>query len=158
MNGATNVRTNEIRSRERRGENGSAIVEVLLLTPVLLMFLLFAVYVGRMAVMDHQVRRAAHDAARAASMELNAGDADQAARDVLLDALGAAQLNRCDAPDIVTRSVVGFEDDGNDTGIVSVQLNCHVSLDGLSGWFPDKTINAFGYEPIDDYRSRAEQP
>jgi hypothetical protein len=144
--------------RRKSTEDGSTMVEVLMLTPLLLMFFLFAIWVGRMAVMDHTVRRAAHDAARAASMELNAAEADTAAREVLLDALGQSQLDRCDEPDIVTRSVVGFEDGGNDTGIVSVQLNCRVSLDGLSGWFPEKDVSAFGYEPIDDYRSRAEQP
>jgi Flp pilus assembly protein TadG len=144
--------------QKARQETGSGTVEVLLMTPVLLLFLLFAVYVGRMAVMDHTVRRAAHDAARAATLELDADAATVAAQQVLRDSLGADQLSRCDEPDIVTKSVVGFDDGGNDTGIVTVQLICRVSLDGLNGWFPDKEVNAFGYQPIDDYRSRAQQP
>ena len=65
----------------RRGETGSAAVELTLLTPLFVLFLLLVVAAGRMATARADVDGAARDAARAASDARDAASADRASRE-----------------------------------------------------------------------------
>src|SRR5690606_33827341 len=74
----------------RRDERGSAAIELTLLTPVLLVILLFVVGLGRMAHARQQVEAAAADSARAASLERNTALSRSAAHRAAKASLGDA--------------------------------------------------------------------
>jgi Flp pilus assembly protein TadG len=59
----------------RSGDRGSATVELVLITPVLVVFLLFVVAAGRFAMARNRVDEAARDAAREASTWATPGTA-----------------------------------------------------------------------------------
>ena len=63
-----------------RDEQGTAPTELALLTPVLMLFVLFVVFVGRLATAQLDVTAAARDAARAASLRAQPADATADAR------------------------------------------------------------------------------
>jgi len=129
----------------RRGDRGSMAVEVVLLTPVLLMFTLLVVAGGRYVSVRGDIEAAARDAARAASYERSVSAAQTAAQ----DAARASLDNGTDC--LVPPPVV---DTGSEPMIVTVSLDCSVSYDGLgliglSGTLP---VNAESKAPLDTYR------
>ena len=67
------------RRRFRRRDDGSMAVEVVLMAPVLVMFMLFVVALGRMVWVKGELESATRDAVRAASLERSFGDAQAAA-------------------------------------------------------------------------------
>ena len=64
-----------------RGQAGSTVVEITMFVPVILLFLLLVVGMGRLASTRADVDGAARDAARAASFQRDAANALQAAQD-----------------------------------------------------------------------------
>jgi Flp pilus assembly protein TadG len=141
----------------KKRERGSITIEVILLTPVVVSFMMFAVYLGRVSKLGLNLRQAVHQAARAATFPLEEDDAREAARLVLMDALGPEQFALCSSPAIDT-SMVGLKGDANDTGVVTVSLTCRVNESSLGPFTFGKTVTARAGEPIDDYRSRKVQP
>jgi Flp pilus assembly protein TadG len=141
----------------KKREKGGITIEVILLTPVVVAFMMFAVYLGRVSKLGLNLRQAVHQAARAATYPLEAEDAREAARLVLIDSLGPAQFARCSSP-IIDTSMVGLQGDANDTGVVTVALTCKVNESSLGPFAFGKTVTARAGEPIDDYRSRKYQP
>lgn len=76
-----------------RRERGSASLELVLMTPPLVLLLLFVVFVGRLAEARADVDRAARDAARAASLARDPASAETAgvaAADATLDSGGVS--------------------------------------------------------------------
>lgn len=133
-------RERRIRDRER----GSMAVEVVLLTPILLLFTLLVVAGGRYVSVRADIEAAARDAARAASFARSNGDAQTAANTVATAALGG------DSDCQVARIGGNFEAGG----IVNVTLNCQVSNDGLGllGLTGSLAMSATGSAPLDTYR------
>ena len=76
-------------ARGTRGERGSMAVEVVILTPVLLAFVLLIVACSRYVAVKGEVEATARDAVRAASLERDAGAAQAAAYDVVSSSLDA---------------------------------------------------------------------
>jgi Flp pilus assembly protein TadG len=98
---------------------------MVLLTPLLVLLLLFVVHVGRAGDGMTAVRHAADQGARAASMVSSGRMADVARRAVEKD-LARADHSCADPSVSVRTSVVG------ETTWVTVQVVCSTSFDGLS--------------------------
>ena len=132
----------------RRDEDGSASVEMVLLTPALLVLLLLVVAGGRLAGTRGQVDAAARDAARAGTIARSPGDARR-------DALEAART-RLDAGSVGCRGLnvavntAGFRAGGHVTATVS----CIVDLGDLTvlGIPGTRTVTASAVEPVDTFR------
>ncbi len=108
-----------------RRDRGSAAVEMVLLTPLLVLLLLFVVHVGRAGDGMTAVRHAADQGARAASMVSSSRMVDVARRAVEKDLARADRL--CADPSVSVRtSVVG------ESTWVTVGVVCSTSFDGLS--------------------------
>ncbi|WP_049575450.1 TadE/TadG family type IV pilus assembly protein [Streptomyces sp. SBT349] len=130
-------------------DTGSATVELVLLTPLLILLVLLAVGFGRLTDARIRVEDAAHHAARAASLTHTGKQAERAAQDAAaaaLDASGAGcashtvELNH-------QRLVPG--------SAVTATVSCHSDLRDLLGTgLPGAlTLSAGSTSPIDTYRS-----
>jgi hypothetical protein len=117
-------------------------VEVVLITPVLVIFMLMVVAFGRLVWVRGQVEAASRDAARAASLERTLGDATNAAEAVVdAQVRGRAQCGAPDFPDT----------DFEAGGVVNVRLTCEVSYSelGLLGLGGGTTVTAESAAPLD---------
>lgn len=132
-----------------RSEAGSAAVELAVLTPVVVLLLLFLVAVGRLGQANQELGSAAADAARAASIATSPLGATDAATSAAAADLAAAGLE-CAA----LQTTVGTGD-FQPGGVVRVELRCSASLRGLSllGVPGRTTISASAVAPVDKYRS-----
>jgi Flp pilus assembly protein TadG len=128
----------------RRDSAGSMAVEMVLLTPVLLMFTLLVVAGGRYVGVRGDIEAAARDAARAASLERDLGAATAAAADAATVSLDRS--TRCGTPRIGGDFTAG--------GLVTVRLDCSVPYDGLGliGLGGSVGVSASGSAPLDTYR------
>lgn len=86
-----------LKSRTRR-ETGSAAVELVLVTPLLVVLALIAAAFGRVADTRIRVEDAAHHAARAASLTHTTREADRAAREAAAQALDLDALREGTGP------------------------------------------------------------
>ena len=129
-----------------RGEEGSATTELVILTPLLILLLLFVVALGRLAGARGDVDGAAAQAARAASI----------ARDPTAAATQAAQMAL--ASQHVTCAHLGVAVDTTaftPGGNVAVTVSCSVDLSTLTGLHlpAHETVTDRFVEPLDRYRS-----
>lgn len=137
-----------LRLHRHRDEAGYTAVELLVMTPVLVGFIVVAVAAGRFVDADSQVDDAAYAAARAASLEqdVEAGHAagTEAARSSLADR-GKACTN-------LTVSFAGT--DFRASGHVKVEITCHANLSDVVGFgIPGaKYFTATAVVPIEQYR------
>ena len=120
-------------------------VEVVILTPVLLMFIYLIVAGGRYVAVQGEVEATARDAARAASFERSFGAAQAVAADVMNSSLD---------PDV---SCQGLSFGGTNFvagGQVTVTLDCRVSYDGLGliGLPGSVSVDGTSTAPLDQYR------
>jgi Flp pilus assembly protein TadG len=134
--------------RRRAHERGSASVELVLLTPVLILFLLLFLGFGRISHAKQLVDDAAAQAARAATLNyLDPGQAQAAATQTAAQALAAGGLS-CNSDQVSVET--GSDRPG---GSITVQLACHADLSqavaaGLPGAV---TLTATATSPIDVY-------
>ena len=136
------------RARPPRRERGSATTELVLLTPLLILFVLFIVALGRLAHAHALVGDAAAQAARAATLHyLTPGQATQAAQRTAADALASAG--------VACASHSTSVDTGNDHpgGSITVTLQCRVDLSTvIAAGFPgSETLTASFNSPVDTY-------
>jgi Flp pilus assembly protein TadG len=130
-------------------QDGSAATEIVLLTPVLIVVLLFVVALGRIGSSREEVQAAARDAARdganARSVAAAIGSSELAARATLHEGGVACQTLS------ITLDTAEFHAGGRVTAIVS----CTVALRDLVGFgIPaSRTISARFTQPIDEYRA-----
>lgn len=133
-----------------RREDGSAIAEVTIVTPLLVMLLVVVGIVIHRGV-DARIRvdNAAHQAARAASLERHPRAATAAARATTLNALAAAGLV-CRHHEI-SASTSGPESGGT----VSVTVSCDVDIGEalIPGLTATQRVSATAQEPVDQWRS-----
>jgi Flp pilus assembly protein TadG len=130
------------------GERGSVTTELVIVTPLLLLLLLFVVALGRMAGSRIDINGAASEAARAASIARTPLAAQDAARQIATAAL-ADQHVTCASLDVST-DTTAFQPGGT----VTVTVRCEVKLGDLTGLrLPSaKTLTATASAPIDRYR------
>ncbi len=133
----------------RRGDRGSITLELVLLTPFLVLFFLFLALVGRLVNVQSQLDGAARDGARAASVARDQGDAEEFAIQAVKDSLG--DDNFCVGDAAQTEVDLG---DWQPGGHVTVTVTCQTDLVGLElvpfGGDPEKKGTASA--PIDTYR------
>lgn len=142
------------RARSGRGERGAVSVELMILGPVLLLFVLAVFFASRYALAQQAVQAAAAEAARAASIARSAGDASGAAAGAASASL-TNQGVRC-AAQSVTVDTSAFATSPGTPGLVTVTVSCQVDMTDLA--FPgipgNRTLEATMASPIDTYRSR----
>lgn len=131
-------------------DRGSVAAEVTLVTPFLIMLLVFiAVVIHRGVDARLRVDDAAHQAARAASIQRTRLAASNAAQSTAANALAAAGVV-CQSltVDTVTAGLVPG-------GTVTVTVSCSVDLSDavLLGVALPKRVSATAREPVDTYRS-----
>lgn len=133
----------------RRDDRGTAAVELVLLTPLLLIALGFVVVAGRLGTVKAEISGAARDAARAASLQTDLVTAADAALET-----AAASL---DDRTVTCANLVVELGEGTDFvagGSVTVVVSCDVHLadvamPGLPG---TRTVSGESVEVIDLYR------
>lgn len=134
--------------RGRDGESGSAAVELTLVTPLLVLFLLLVVAAGRVGEARNDVYGAASQAARAASLARAPGAA-------VADARAAAAASLGDGGP-TCRSLSVDVDAGalRPGGRVAVTVACAVPLSDLVGLgLPGtRVVSASASEVVDTYR------
>jgi Flp pilus assembly protein TadG len=145
------------RARRRRdgrtSDEGSTVVEVVILAPALALFLGLIVAGGRLAVAHQAVEAAAAQAARAASIARTQDQALTAAQQAATSALGSQGLN-CLAS-AVSIDVAGFATPAGTPASVGATVTCQVpladTLPGLPGSFG---VTATVRSALDTYRER----
>lgn len=130
-------------------EDGSAAVELVLVTPVLLVLMMFALMAGRFALARTQVTEAARDAAREASTWPTAGPATTAGVQRGLASLNVGKVS-CQMPEVVidtSRLRPGGE--------VVADATCTVALDDVLGLRVggSRTFHARAVAAVDTFRS-----
>ena len=131
-------------------DHGSMAAEITLIAPVLIMLLVFVAVVIHRGV-DARLRLddAAHQAARAASMQRSAPTAVTAARSTARSALSTAG--------VVCRTVAVSTDTAGlvPGGIVTVTVSCPVDFGDavILGVAGQRVLSATASEPVDTWRS-----
>jgi Flp pilus assembly protein TadG len=121
----------------QRGRNdaGSATVELVLAAPVLVVFLLFMVFAGRVVVAMGEVDAAARDAARAASLSRSAPAAQLAAERAAAADLFGNRMIACERL-AVEVDTTGFQPRqtaaGATAGVVAVNIQCQMRTSDLT--------------------------
>lgn len=129
-------------------ERGSVAVEMTLLTPLLLVMLLFVVYCGRVTGARLRIDDAAHQAARAAAAARTIPGAERDATSTARAALAAAGV-ACQALQVAV-DVAGLRPGS----AVTATLTCTVGLSDLSllSVGGSTTLSATSSAPVDIYR------
>jgi Flp pilus assembly protein TadG len=130
------------------GESGMAVTELLLVTPLLVVLLLFVAFGGRLLQARGDVDSAARDAARAATLTRSPAEAQAAAHRAATTALGGGTAP-C-APLTVDVDTDGFRPGGQ----VTVTVVCHLHLADLAllGIPGTSTLIGRATSVIDTYR------
>lgn len=130
-------------------QGGSAAVEAVLATPLLVALLAFAVLCGRLGSATNEVRASASDAARAAAVAASPGAAATVARETATAVLDGRHLSCAAVAVAVDTSNWG------PGGSVTVDITCTIDLGDLTGLgMPGtKTVHAQAVEVVDAYRS-----
>jgi Flp pilus assembly protein TadG len=137
------------RPAARWGDDGSATVEAVVLTPLLVLVVLVAVALGRAVDARIQVNDAAHHAARAASLTYTAEEAQDAAEEAAAAALEAAGAS-CAAHSVSLRHA-----DLVPGSTVTATVSCRARFGDLLGAaLPGSiTLDATTTSPVDNHRS-----
>lgn len=136
-------------TRRRRGEQGTAAIELVLVAPVLIVVMLFVVGLGRMAHARQQIDAVASDSARAASLERNTSNSAHAAQ-------VAAEASLGDAGVSCTNLDVNVDlDSYQPGGQVRVVVSCVAKLGdvALAGFPGTRTFTAEAVVPIETHRA-----
>jgi len=134
--------------RRLRGERGDAAVELVVLTPLVVVMLLFVVFTGRLVAARGDVAAAARDAARAATLARTAPAASASALAAAQATLGGG-LAPCQSTDIAV-ALGGFTPGGT----VTASVACEVDLAdlGLIGVPGTSRVTGDASAVIDAYR------
>ncbi len=129
-------------------EAGSAIAELVIVAPVLMIMGLLMVLFGRYQGAQSSVYAAARAGVEAAVVQSSQGQATQAASGAVSSSLASSGVF-CPSPAIGV-DVSGFAPGGS----VSVSVTCNVPLRdlGLPGFPASKTITGSASAPVDPYK------
>lgn len=108
-------------------EQGSSVVGLAVLTPVMAMLLFFVVAAGRVGVIEGRLMTAAHSAARAASQYQSASAAQAAATKTAEVSLGQLEVGCLGGPQVRVQKM-----DLRPGGTVRIQVSCAVKLSDLT--------------------------
>jgi len=135
----------------RRRDHGSASIELAILLPTFAFLIALAYLFGRTTVSQAAVDLAAHDAARAASLQRTSSAASAAAE-------AAARATLSSQGTVCVRLTVAADTSGfrvpvGQPASVTVSVTCTVRLTDL-GFAHDRSIAGSFSSPIDAYRER----
>lgn len=141
-------------TRYRSNDEGSATLELAILTPALLVLLGLAIAAGRIEVAASAVEQAAAAASREASISRTSSSAMAAATQTARDSLRNQGIT-CGSLDVVV-DTRGYAIAVGLPAQVEVDVACTVRLGDLAvpGMPGNKTLNARFVSPLDRYRSR----
>ncbi|MEU8708619.1 TadE/TadG family type IV pilus assembly protein [Streptomyces sp. NPDC048565] len=141
-------------TKARRRDRGSYSIETAVLAPVGIALLLLMLAFGRVTDAEGAVDSAARAAARAASLERDAGSAQSAARAAAERSLQGEGIT-CRASN-VTIDTAGYSLDIGVEANVQASIACTADLSdiGLPGLPGAKTLRASWTSPLDTYRGR----
>ncbi len=131
-----------------RHEDGSAAVEIVLITPILIALLLFIVMLGRVEAAHATVDAAARDAARAASLTPDT-NITAAGRAAAIASTRTAGLHCQPLTTTITKA-------DTPTAFIVADVSCTVALGDLATGLhipATRTITAHFTAPVDRYRS-----
>ncbi|MEU7584277.1 TadE/TadG family type IV pilus assembly protein [Streptomyces sp. NPDC041068] len=135
--------------RARCDERGLSTVEVVILAPVMILFILVLVAFGQLVDGRGAIDGAARDAARAGSIQKEHGTA-------LAEAKRAAQADLadvCSGPVSVVQKSKGFDPDVDP--FFTVEVSCQVKGLAMLGLDVPTTLEASFSSPLDPYRRSA---
>ena len=130
-----------------RGDRGLSTVEVVILAPVMILFVLVLVAFGQLVDGRGALDGAARDAARAGSIQKDHGTALAEAR----KAAEADLADVCSGPVTVTQTSTGFEPNT----IFSVEVSCRVRGLAMIGLDIPTTLTSRFSSPLDPFRRTA---
>ena len=134
-----------------KSDRGSAAVELVLITPALLVMLAFVVFLGRTTAAAADVQAAARDSARAASLARTPNSARTAGT-----SSAAASI---DADGVTCRQLSTVVDTSQFRagGSVKTTVTCEVALGDVSllGVAPTRLVSASFTAPVDQFRGAA---
>ncbi|WP_435581614.1 TadE/TadG family type IV pilus assembly protein [Amycolatopsis thermoflava] len=135
----------------RRDERGSAAAELTLLTPLLILLLLFVVFCGRLADAKLRINDVAHQAARAATLARAPSQATANAQAAASAALASAGIT-CQSLSVST-DTQGLKPGST----VTVTVSCSVGLGDLTslGVPGSRTFQSSFSSPVDVWRGTA---
>ncbi|MET7563687.1 TadE family protein [Streptomyces sp. NPDC005479] len=141
-------------TRALRRDQGSYAVETAVLAPAMIALLLLMVAFGRVIDADGAVDSAARAAARAASLERDAGSAQNKAQAAAARSLEGEGIT-CRTSS-VTVDTAGYSLDIGVDANVTASIACTADLSdiGLPGLPGSKTLRASWTSPIDTFRGR----
>ncbi|WP_338071600.1 TadE family protein [Actinomadura bangladeshensis] len=131
-------------------DRGSMSLEMVIVTPIFIAFLLFLAGAGRMVDAKSQVDGAARDAARAASIARSAGSAQSLAAETA--AAGMRGTDWCSGGPSVQTDVSNWGPGGR----VGVTVTCDVDLGDLAfiGLPGTKRLQGHAIAPVDTFTNR----
>ncbi|MFJ7772438.1 TadE/TadG family type IV pilus assembly protein [Streptomyces sp. NPDC097107] len=138
--------TSSVRQAEA-GDRGLSTIEVVILAPVMILFILVLVAFGQLVEGRGALDGAARDAARAGSIQKDHGTA-------IAEARRAAESNLadvCSGPVSVVQKSAGFEPDT----LFTVEVSCEVRGLASLGLNIPTTLSASFSSPLDPYRRTA---
>jgi Flp pilus assembly protein TadG len=148
------IRRLRTRRRDReRGEAGVSTIEVVIIAPVLILFIITMVGLGLYAQNVAQVQGAAQDAARMASLQRTADAAQNYAAQIADSDLGGTCNSSPDAqpevqpPQESSTGTVGAGAQAGAVDLLQITVVCQVTEFGYS-----YTITESSYAPVDNYR------
>ncbi|GAA4909709.1 pilus assembly protein [Tessaracoccus lubricantis] len=138
----------------RSAERGSATLELVIVIPATLLLISLVIMGGRLALAHQAIQAVAYDAARAASVARNAGEATSTANHVAAFSLASNGLSCLSTSTNV--NTAGFAAAVGQNATVTADVSCTVRLGDLSlpGVPGSVTLTAEATSPIDTYRER----
>ncbi|GGQ07603.1 TadE/TadG family type IV pilus assembly protein [Streptomyces mutabilis] len=133
--------------RRTSDDDGLSTIEVVILAPVMILFILVLVAFGQLVEGRGALDGAARDAARAGSIQKDHGTA-------IAEAKRAAEANLadvCSGPVSVVQKSAGFEPDT----LFTVEVSCEVRGLAMIGLDIPTTLSATFSSPLDPYRRTA---
>ncbi|MFF7310313.1 TadE/TadG family type IV pilus assembly protein [Streptomyces sp. NPDC008137] len=131
----------------RRDDRGISTVEVVILAPVMILFILVLVAFGQMVEGRGAIDGAARDAARAGSLQRDVGNAMAEAR----KAAEADLTDVCTGPVSVTKTSAGFAD----ADLFSVEVSCQVRGLAMVGLDIKTSMSGSFTAPLDPFKRKA---
>ncbi|MFI5996258.1 TadE/TadG family type IV pilus assembly protein [Streptomyces sp. NPDC051362] len=135
------------RTTGRSDDRGLSTIEVVILAPVMILFILVLVAFGQLVDGRGALDGAARDAARAGSIQKDHGTAMAEARKAAEADLG----DICSGPVTVTQTSAGFEPDT----LFSVEVSCEVRGLAMIGLDVPTTLKSSFSSPLDPFRRTA---
>ena len=146
------TRLDRLRLRGREAGMGGESLELVILAPLILALFMVIVAVGRYELGSGKIDQAAGAAARAASQQVSAVQAEPAAAAAAQSSLASAGVTCKNIA--VSVDTAGFAAAAGSTADVTVIVSCTVSWSDLTipGWPGDKDIQASAASPLDTRR------